>query len=196
MGSFVRISATARIYIPMLAPKMDRISHDRLGAFEPIRIFFQGCCPAISPWLRFVLRDHVYPLTPYIITARPFGIRCLLTGGYALSGLVLLLTAAAAFWSPAVAPILLLATALMISSVEGAGNVPFLRAMRPHERAAIAGIYMTYRDISQFVRLALLTLILAVSQLVRLSPFWQAFYSGPHTYPDRPTFARRFPCRL
>jgi hypothetical protein len=264
LGMIVRIVSSACIEIPMLAFMMTRIRRDRLGAFEPIRVFFQGGCLAISAWLGFALREHVHPLSPYVlagvggvlvfcaamialprasegavivtvprhpgetihhffrqprlrlawflsltrssqwvvfyvyaplfavtcgwspesgaaflslctamlllvpfwgILARRFGIRRLLTAGYALAGLFLLVTAAAAFWAPEIAPFFLLGAALLISSVEGAGNVPFLRATRPLERAAMAGIYMTYRDVSQFAPLALFTVILAASQL-------------------------------
>lgn len=264
VGLVVRVFATACLEISLIAFMMSRIRRDLFGAFEPIRVFFQGSCLAISPWLGFQLREHVDPLAPFALAAaggavvlcvtlailpatlteagsialprrpresigrfcrqprlrlawvlslirsslwvifyvyvpifsvacgwspsaaagllslstatlmlapfwgrlvRQFGIRGVLTVGYGLAGACLLLTAAAALWAPPIAPLFLLGTALVISSVEGAGNVPFLRATRPHERSAMAGIYMTYRDISQFAPLALFSLILAVSPL-------------------------------
>jgi MFS transporter, ACDE family, multidrug resistance protein len=264
LGLIVRIFSSACIEIPLLAFMMSRIPRDRLGSFEPARIFFQAGCIALAPWLGFQLREYFHPLTPYVIggiggglvvlvslmalpgarkgavsvavmrrpaetirhffrqprlrlawllaltrssfwivfyvyapiftvatgwspsagaavlslgaatlllvpfwgfLARRFGIRGLLIAGYALSGLCLLLTAGAAFAMPALAPLFLLATALMMSTIDGAGNVPFLRATRAHERASMAGIYMTYRDVSQFLPLATFSLILAFSPL-------------------------------
>ena len=64
-----------------------------------------------------------------------------------------------------IAPVLLLSAAIAAAMLDGAGNVPFLRATRPHERAAMAGIYMTYRDISQFAPIAIFSVILSFSQL-------------------------------
>ena len=82
-----------------------------------------------------------------------------------LGGLFLAFTAIGALWSPMIAPALLLSAAFAAAMLDGSGNVPFLRATRPHERAAMAGIYMTYRDISQFAPIAIFSLILSFSQL-------------------------------
>jgi hypothetical protein len=264
IGIIVRVFATACIEISLIAFLMARIPRERLGVFEPIRVFFQGGCLAIAPWLGFGLREQFEPSTPFLLAAvggavmfgaaflglpraspgpvsitlprrpretirrffwqprlrlawllaltrsslwsifyiytpifavacgwspsagaallslstatlllvpfwgrlaRHFGIRGVLTIGYGLSGISLLLTAGAALGAPMIAPFFLLSTALVISTVESAGNLPFLRATRPHERSAMAGIYMTYRDISQFAPLALFYIILTVSQL-------------------------------
>lgn len=97
--------------------------------------------------------------------SRRFGVRPLLIGGYMLGGLFLAFTAIGALWSPMIAPALLLSAAFAAAMLDGSGNVPFLRATRPHERAAMAGIYMTYRDISQFAPIAIFSLILSFSQL-------------------------------
>jgi MFS family permease len=97
--------------------------------------------------------------------SRRFGARALLTGGYLLGGLFLLFTAIGALWSPEIAPLLLLAAAFAAAILDGSGNVPFLRATHPHERGAMTGIYMTYRDVSQFAPIAIFSVILSVSHL-------------------------------
>ena len=83
--------------------------------------------------------------------------------GSAAIGLVA--TTIAAWWMLAIAPVLLVGAAFGASIIDGPGNIPFLRATRPHERPAMAGIYMTYRDVSQFVPVAVFSLILTVAEL-------------------------------
>jgi len=249
LGLAVRVFASACIEISMLAYIMDRIPRHRLGTFEPIRIFFQGGCIALGPWLGFQLHEHVGAATPYVVAAigglvmlglalaalptqqlegkaiagarqpitavrrfleqprlrlawflavirssfwvlfynlRANFFHCLwvvsvrrcrdafarhlnvvlrrtlgtaradsrraavLIAGYAWAAIGLLLTTIAAYWTPAIAPVLLVGAAFGASIIDGPGNIPFLRATRPHERPAMAGIYMTYRDVSQF----------------------------------------------
>lgn len=97
--------------------------------------------------------------------SRNIGVRKLLMTGYFLCGVSLVLTAVAAVWMPEIAPLGLVAAAFSASILDGPGNVPFLRATRFHERPAMAGIYVTYRDVSQFAPIVVFSLILAVSQL-------------------------------
>jgi hypothetical protein len=79
-GLFVRVLGTACIEIPLIAYLMDRIPRDRFGAFEPKRIFCQGVCLAIAPWLGYQLRDHLGMGTPFIVAA---------VGGVVILGLAL-----------------------------------------------------------------------------------------------------------
>jgi predicted MFS family arabinose efflux permease len=264
LGLVVRVFASACIEISMLAYIMDRIPRHRLGTFEPVRIFFQGGCIAVAPWLGFQLHEHIGAATPYIVAAigglvmlglalvalptqqldgkaiaaarhpitavrrffeqprlrlawflavirssfwvlfyiyapifsvacgwspsaaaatlslgtstlffvalwgrlvRIAGARPVLIAGYGSAAVGLLSTTIAACWTPAIAPILLVGAAFGASIIDGPGNIPFLRATRPHERPAMAGIYMTYRDFSQFAPVAIFSLILTVAEL-------------------------------
>jgi MFS transporter len=262
VGLIVRVFASACIEISMLAYIMDRIPRHRLGSFEPIRIFFQGGCIAVAPWLGFEMHEHVGTATPFIVSAigglvmlglallalptqqlggkaiarhpitavrrfflqprlrlawflavirssfwvlfyiyaplfsiacgwsasaaaatlslgtstlffvalwgrlvRIWGARSVLIAGYGSAAIGLVSTAVAAWWMPAIAPVLLIGAAFGASIIDGPGNIPFLRATRPHERPAMAGIYMTYRDISQFAPVAVFSFILAVAEL-------------------------------
>jgi MFS family permease len=96
---------------------------------------------------------------------RIWGARPVLIAGYGSAAIGLVSTAVAVWWMPAIAPVLLIGAAFGASIIDGPGNIPFLRATRPHERPAMAGIYMTYRDISQFAPGAVFSLILAVAEL-------------------------------
>jgi MFS family permease len=263
-GLFVRVLGTACIEIPLVAYIMDRIPRSRLSTFEPKRIFFQGLCMGIAPWLGFQLRDHISVGTPFVLSAiggviilglalwalpltapesnsatvirrpadtvrrfveqprlrlawtlalirasfwiifsiyapifsvtcgwspaaaaavlslgnasllfvvvwgklvRSLGVRRVLTIGYALAAACLVLTAIAGLWAPQFAPLLLLASAFGASIVDGPGNIAFLRATRSRERSSMTGIYMTYRDVSQFAPIATFSLILVVAPL-------------------------------
>jgi MFS family permease len=97
--------------------------------------------------------------------ARRFGARKMLMIGYFLAGLSLLATAATGVWAPSVAPFVFIATAFSASLIDGPGNVPFLRSTRPHERYDMAGVFMTYRDISQCAPVVMFSLILIFSPL-------------------------------
>ena len=264
LGLFFRVLGTACIEIPLIAYIMDRIPRNRLSAFEPKRIFFQGCCLAIAPWLGFQLHEHVSVGTPFVVTAmgglailglallalpvtvpntgstalirrpadtvrrfyqqprlrlawtlamirasywiifsiyapifsvicgwspsagaavlslgnaslffvvvwgrlvRSIGARRVLMIGYALAATCLVLTGIAGLWAPQIAPLLLLGSAFGASMVDGPGNIAFLRAARPRERPSMTGIYMTYRDVSQFAPIAAFSLILLVAPL-------------------------------
>jgi len=264
LGLFVRVLGTACIEIPLIAYIMARIPRERLSGFEPNRIFYQGCCLAIAPWLGYQLHDHVSPGTPFVVTeigglailglalwtlpasvpdrtravalgrpdetvrrffeqprlrlawilaltrasfwiifsiyapifsvicgwspsagaavlslgnaslffvviwgrlVRELGARRVLAIGYTLAGICLVLTGIAGLWAPQIAPVLLVASAFGASMVDGPGNIAFLRATRPRERSSMAGIYMTYRDFSQFAPIAAFSLILLVSPL-------------------------------
>ena len=74
------------------------------------------------------------------------GTRNLLSVGYGLTGLASLAAAVAA-----VAGLSLLCMALICfaafcaTMIDGAGNVPFLRAVRHYERAAMTSVFMTFR---------------------------------------------------
>lgn len=263
LGLAARIVGTACIEIPMMAFMMDRIPRGEIGAFEPKRIFFQGSCMAIAPWLGFFLHEQVSHGAPFLISAiggmiilgaafvtlptavhnktapvirrptatvkrffeqprlrlawalafirssfwvifsiyapiftvtcgwtptaaaavlsfgnasmflvffwgalaRRVGARPVLMTGFGIGATFLLLTAVAGVWWPSVAPVFFFAAACGAAIIDGAGNIPFLRATRASERPNMAGIYTTYRDTSQFVPIAAFSLILLVSQL-------------------------------
>lgn len=102
---------------------------------------------------------------------RRVGLRRLLTSAFALSGCLTLLVAVTTGYPLAVACLFILAAACT-SIIDSAGNVPFLRALRPLERSEMTTVYSTYRDISRFASHGLYTLLLAVF------PFTAVFVAG------------------
>jgi len=90
---------------------------------------------------------------------RKIGIRLLLIAGYGLTGL-LTLTIGLVAGHPWLAAGFIIASALGVSITDGAGNVPFLRAVHPHERAEMMAVYGTYRDSARVTMPALYAILL------------------------------------
>ena len=81
---------------------------------------------------------------------RRFGLRRLLMTAYGLSGLASI-AVAAAMGLPLLGAGVLLVAALLTASIDGAGNIPFLRAVHPTERAEMTTVFATYRDAGQLL---------------------------------------------
>ncbi len=95
---------------------------------------------------------------------RKKGIRWLLIFGYATTG-VLSLLVGLLMGSPLLGAALLVASAFGASITDGPGNVPFLRSVRNHERAAMTSVYSTYREASRLSMPATYSLLLLVFPL-------------------------------
>ncbi len=93
-----------------------------------------------------------------------FGIRKLLMGAYAATGLVTVTAGLAADWAIATM-FFIWAGAFLATMVDGAGNVPFLRAVHPHERADMTSVYTTYRHGTSLFTPGLFAVVLAFMPL-------------------------------
>lgn len=85
--------------------------------------------------------------------------RRLLIAGYTLSALSTLPLAIVGHPAWLAAGLLILAS-ILTSLIDGAGNVPFLRAVRPLQKAEMTAVFMTYRDGSQLAAPGLFGLLL------------------------------------
>ncbi len=92
------------------------------------------------------------------------GIRRLLIWGYALEGAM---TAGAGVIAglPAAAMVFLWCAAFMGTVIDAAGNVAFLRAVHPHERAEMTAVFATYRHGATLAIPALFAIILTFAPL-------------------------------
>ncbi len=59
----------------------------------------------------------------------------------------------------------MLLAALFATVIDGAGNVPFLRAVHPYEREAMTSVYMTFRHAGALGTPGIFALVLAVAPL-------------------------------
>jgi MFS family permease len=73
-----------------------------------------------------------------------YGIRVLLIGGYLIAGSFSIF-AGLISGEPLLAIVLLCCSAFGATVIDGAGNVPFLRAVHPYERGEMTSVFMTYR---------------------------------------------------
>ena len=91
-------------------------------------------------------------------------LRRLLIAGYAATGLAMLFAAASA-GAPVLVACGLVLAALAASMIDGAGNLPFLRAVHPHERSEMTTVFTTYRDASQLAPPGVFALLLTAFKL-------------------------------
>ena len=91
---------------------------------------------------------------------RRYGLRPVLITGFFGSGLVTL-SIAWAMDFPLLGAGLFLLAALMTSVIDGAGNLPFMRAVHPHERPEMTTVYATYRDAGQLAPPGVFSLLLS-----------------------------------
>ena len=95
---------------------------------------------------------------------RRYGLRRLLQAGYAAAGL-LSITATLAFGVPWLGATLLALAALGTETIDGAGNLLFLRAVHAYERAEMTTVFVSFRDVSQVGPPVVCSLLLTVFPL-------------------------------
>ena len=83
--------------------------------------------------------------------ARRYGVRSVLVVAFSVCALASLGAGLAGTASPYMAIICLLAGSVSASAIDGIGGIPFLRAVRHHERQKMAAVYRTYIDCSELI---------------------------------------------
>jgi len=118
---------------------------------------------------------------------RRYGLRLMLIGGYLATGAV---SASVALdgGSLGVAALILAAGAAGI--IDAAGNVPFLRAVHPHERPEMATVYNSFRGVAQTAPPGVFALLLKVFELPAV------FVAGGAAMAGLAWFCRYLPRRL
>lgn len=106
----------------------------------------------------------LFTVTLWGWVGRRKGIRWLLVLGYIATG-ILSLMVGLLMGSPWLGAVLLVASAFAASITDGAGNVPFLRSVHPHERAAMTSFYSTYRESARLAMPAAFSAMLLVFPL-------------------------------
>jgi MFS family permease len=95
---------------------------------------------------------------------RRYGLRRLLMVGYGVTG-VLSICAALVFQIPWLGAVMILLAAFGTETIDGAGNLLFLRAVHPHERPEITTVFASYRDMAQLGPPVVFSLLLSVFSL-------------------------------
>ncbi|MBI2719901.1 MAG: MFS transporter [Rhizobiales bacterium] len=83
--------------------------------------------------------------------ARRHGVRKVVAGSFALAALASVGAGLAGTHAPYVAIALLLAGSLAASALDGVGGIPYLRAVRAHERQQMSAVYRTFIDFSELI---------------------------------------------
>lgn len=120
---------------------------------------------------------------------RRYGLRRLMVGGFIGTGLLTLAIGAVA-GTPWLGAVLIVIACFGACSIDGAGNVPFLRAVRPRERPEMTTVYSSYRDISRLSTPGIFSLVLQVYALPAV------FVTGGVIMLAMAWFARHIPRRL
>jgi MFS family permease len=80
-----------------------------------------------------------------------WGVRTVIAASFILSGVSALAAGLAGKELPYAAAGMLLVGSLAASALDGVGGIPFLRAVRRHERPQMAAVYRTYIDLSELI---------------------------------------------
>lgn len=83
--------------------------------------------------------------------AQIHGVRVVVALSFALGAVASVAAGIAGVDHPYTAAGLLLAGALAASALDGVGGIPFLRSVRPHERARMTPVYRTFIDSSELI---------------------------------------------
>ncbi len=103
---------------------------------------------------------------PFGKLASRIGVRKVIAGAFLLTALCSLAAGLAGEARPLAAAGLLLGAAVGAVAVDSVGSIPFLRAVHPHERAAMTGVYRTYLDMSELLPTLLFSMLLLFAPLM------------------------------
>ena len=132
--------------------------------YAPIYAVTSGMDEETGGWIVAAGSTSMFAVTFWGWLGRRYGLRRLLIGGYVAAGLLTLGVAAAAA-TPWLGITILIFACLAASAIDGAGNVPFLRAVRAHERPEMTTVYSAYRDAARLTIPGLFALVLNVFAL-------------------------------
>ena len=120
---------------------------------------------------------------------RRYGLRPLLAVGYAMAG-VLTICAALVFHLPWLGAAMLVLASLGTETIDGAGNLLFLRAVHAHERSEMTTVFVSFRDMAQ------LGPPIVCSALLSVFPLSSVFIASGVMMLGSATLARHIPHRL
>ena len=132
--------------------------------YAPIYVTEAGYSPETGGAVVSLATLPLFLMPLWAAIGRKKGLRFLLMLGYGLAGVTSLLVGAFSA-TPWLGVVLLLMAAASALLVDGAGNVPFLRAVHPHERSEMTSVYVTFRQTGQLIAPCLFAIALSVFAL-------------------------------
>lgn len=106
--------------------------------------------------------SQVLLLSAYLFgrVAQVHGVRIVVALAFAIGSIVSIAAGVAGVNQPYLASGLLLIGALAAAALDGVGGIPFMRAVKPHERQRMTPVYRTYIDFSELIPAFLFSLAL------------------------------------
>ena len=132
--------------------------------YAPIYVVSVGFSEAFGGAIVSMATATMFVVPLWGWAGRRFGLRRLLIVGYGLSAMA---TLGVAFGSglPWLGAAVLVLAGFATGIIDGAGNLPFMRAVHPPERPEMTAVFMTYRDTAQMVPPGVFALLLRVFDL-------------------------------
>lgn len=116
--------------------------------YVPIYVVQQGLGQMTAGILVSAGSGFLFLLPLFGVAVRRFGIRRVMVAGFAVSGVLTLLFALLTPL-PWLALTFVLGATIAMVSLDAVSNIPFMLAVRRHERAEMTAVYSTYRDIGE-----------------------------------------------
>ena len=132
--------------------------------YTPILVAHFGYGPEVGGLLVSVGQLPMLAIGAWAMLGRRYGLRRLLVLGYAGCGIATLAVGTMTGW-PVVAMACICLASLFATMIDGAGNVPFLRAVRPLERSGMTAVFMTFRHVGSLAPSAIYLGVLAIAPL-------------------------------
>jgi len=132
--------------------------------YAPIYLISSGYSPETAGLIVSLGSASLFFSAAWGAFGRRFGMRVVLMIGYALAGVVTLTIALVQDW-PLLVVGMIGASAFAAAIVDGAGNIPFLRAVHPYERAEMTSVFVTYRHTAQIVTPGVFSVVLGMFAL-------------------------------
>jgi len=122
-----------------------------LFVYAPLLMVESGLGKQAGGWL--ISLSQILLIAAYLFgkLARRRGVRVVIAGSFAVSCFSALFAGLAGTSLPYLAAGLLLLGSLAASALDAVGGVPFLRAVRAHERPQMTAVYRTYIDLSELL---------------------------------------------
>ncbi len=127
--------------------------------YAPIYAVTAGMDAEAGGWIVSAGSASLFIVTFWGWIGRRFGLRRLLVWGYLAVGIFTIAVGMAAD-TPWLGITILLCACLAASAIDGAGNVPFLRAVRSRERSGMTAVFSSNRDIARLIIPGIFALVL------------------------------------
>lgn len=122
-----------------------------LFVYGPLLMVESGLGKQAGGWLISI--SQVLLISAYLFgkLAERRGVRVVIAGSFAVACVSAVIAGLAGTAMPYLAAALLLLGSVAASALDGVGGIPFLRAIRAHERPQMTAVYRTYIDLSELL---------------------------------------------